>query len=757
MSFSLSTLTSYCKNLYFGLENRMTTALDSDRALENETEDQFGFVGMAKRLAPSIVEASKGDGMVIGLEGRWGSGKTSLLNFLRTELVAAQDEGIHTITIAPWLNGDSSSMVTSLLEPMTAILKTKEDQIAEVDGEQGSVAKKKMAEVGQLLRDYGPKTARRIASVANVAEYFIPGGQVVGKALGAAANAAEQLMPSGPTPSELKQKIVHKIQELNVGFVVILDDLDRLEPEQAVEVVRLVRSVADFPRVAYLMCYDREVLAQALKTGLKVADGDLFLQKIVQLTFNIPLPEPFDLRTQFRDEAKAIYAEVMGADADCDVLNDLSLAVDREGMGLSTPREVKLALNSIRFVFPQVKDDVYFPDFCRLHLIKITNYKLYQWLEVYLSVRSVLVTGDATVSSDEKAQMGEQLITLLPSKDLDSVRSIWSLLRFIPGVANVEEAEKRVFNEMNSAAISEAITLKRLGSPLHYRFYFALTGPKTVMPDEDFTGLLELARTNVAQLTIRLTEEVMKRRSSGKTWFEHVLNRLDDECISVLDEDQLVGIVKALTGMMDSAMVEDREHRAFSLSLDGIANKVVKSCLNRLNELNSEKQAETIRQIASEGASINWLVGKFFRSQLFLHGKVGSDAVSPDQWEISEEILDEAIVILKTRVSKQATKELIPSLPDISAYLYGWLNITEDNQAIEWVREYSDTDEGFLNILNHLRGWLMSDKVYYPLSEGAVEKFLVWNNTIERLDSLKDGKFADQVAELQLAINQSMD
>jgi hypothetical protein len=738
------------------LENRMTTALDSDRALENETEDQFGFVGMAKRLAPSIVEASKGDGLVIGLEGRWGSGKTSLLNFLRTELVAAQDEGIHTITIAPWLNGDTSSMVTSLLEPMTAILKTKEDQIATTEGEQGNVAKEKMAEVGQLLRDYGPKTARRIASVANVAGYFIPGGQFVGKALGAVANAADQLMPSGPTPSELKQKIVHKIQELNVGFVVILDDLDRLEPEQAVEVVRLVRSVADFPRVAYLMCYDREVLAQALKTGLKVADGDLFLQKIVQLTFNIPLPEPFDLRTQFRDEAKAIYAEVMGADPDHELLHDLSLAVDREGMGLSTPREVKLALNSIRFVFPQVKDDVYFPDFCRLHLIKTTNYKLYQWLEVYLSVRSVLVTGDATVSSDEKAQMGEQLITLLPSKGgPDSVRSIWSLRRFIPGVADVEEAEKRVFNEMNSAATSEAITLKRLGSPLHYRFYFALTGPKTVMPEEDFTRLLELARTNVAQLTTRLTEEVMKRRSSGKTWFEHVLNRLDDECISVLDEDQLVGIVKALSGMMDRAMGEDGDHRAFSLSLDGIANKVVKSCLIRLNELNSEKQAETIRQIASDGAAISWLVGKFFRSQLFLHGKVGSDTVSPDQWEISEVVLDEAIDILKARVSKQATKELIPSLPDISAYLHGWLNITDDEQAIEWVREYSDTDEGFLSILNHLRGWSMSDKVYYPLSEDAVKRFLDWDDTTVRLDSLKDGEFAEQVAELQLAINQS--
>lgn len=41
----------------------MTTVLDSDRALENGANDQFGFVGMAKRLAPSIIDASKGDGV----------------------------------------------------------------------------------------------------------------------------------------------------------------------------------------------------------------------------------------------------------------------------------------------------------------------------------------------------------------------------------------------------------------------------------------------------------------------------------------------------------------------------------------------------------------------------------------------------------------------------------------------------------------------------------------------------------------------
>ncbi|WP_082072609.1 KAP family P-loop NTPase fold protein [Halomonas sp. KO116] len=557
----------------------MTTQLDSDRALENETKDKFGFAGMAERLAPSLVEASKGDGIVIGLEGKWGSGKTSLLNFLRHELVAAQDEEIYTITIAPWLNGDTSSLVASLLEPMSGILNKKEYEIAQAHSGQARETRERMAEVSQLLRNYGPKTARRAASIANVVGYLVPGAQLVGGALEAGANAAEQVLPTEKTPSELKQEIGQKIRDLDIGFVVILDDLDRLEPAQAVEVVRLVRSVADFPRVAYLMCYDREVLAQALKTGLKIDDGDLFLQKIVQLTFSIPLPEPFDLRTQFLEEAQLIYEEVMGNKIAGELLVDLKTAVDRQGSKLSTPREVKLALNGIRFVFPQIKDDVYFPDFCRLHLIKTTHYKLYQWLESYLSVRSVLVTGDATVASDERAEMGKVLKKLLPSEGVGSAQSIWSLQRFVPGVSNQKKPEESVFNRAGTMSVSKTISLKRLGSPLHYRFYFALTGPKTVMSDNDFNSLLELARSDVEKLVSRLSEEVEKRRGSGKTWFEHVLDRLDDGCISNLDEKQLEGFLLAFADMMDTAISVGNNQDFFFVTVDQAADSAAQCCL----------------------------------------------------------------------------------------------------------------------------------------------------------------------------------
>ena len=124
---------------------------------------------------------------------------------------------------------------------------------------------------------------------------------------------------------------------------------------------------------------------------------------------------------------------------------------------------------------------------------------------------------------------------------------------------------------------------------------------------------------------------------------------------------------------------------------------------------------------------------------------------------LSDEVLDIAIAILKDRVSQLVTQDLIPSLPDIRSYLYGWLNLTGDDQATDWVRKYSKSDEVFLLILNHFRGWAMGDQVYYPLSKDAVTQFFDWDDVVARLESMEGGEFSDQVADIQLAIAQSED
>ncbi|NKM69921.1 KAP family P-loop NTPase fold protein [Rhizobium laguerreae] len=414
---------------------------DSDRALESEEQDEFGFAGIAKKLAPSLIAATGGDGMVIGIEGSWGSGKSTMVNLLRKELLTLDTPNFHIISIAPWLSGDGSSLVRTLIEAMAAVL----DTLDEAASSRWSRNKKTAIKYGNLLRDYAAKTGRGIAPLAKLAGLFLPLAGTAGEGLDLGAGFLDRF-GKAPTDADLKKAISDRLKSLDIRFLVLIDDLDRLEPAQAVEVVRLVRSVADFPKVAYVMCYDRAVLAHALQVGLDVTNGDLFLQKVVQLTFAIPLPEPFDLRLSLRQKALAIYEEINGRPPSPDELEELRLAIDREGQGLRTPREVKLVLNGIRFAYANLAEQVYFPDICRINLAKILNPPLYAWLEKYLSLRSVLATGDATIEEDERTTLGEELKALLPSNDATSIRSIWGLRRFIPSVRAADEAKDTVFS-----------------------------------------------------------------------------------------------------------------------------------------------------------------------------------------------------------------------------------------------------------------------------------------------------------------------
>lgn len=358
----------------------MENTLDTDRAISAAESDKFGFIDIAKSLAPRLVDAASGEGMVVGIEGRWGTGKSSLMNLTRLEIESLSNDEIHAINITPWIDGDDSSLVLSLLTQIGKALSSSDKNDSD------SLSPDNVIKLTKSLAEYGAKTARWLSPISKVAGNFLPMADKAAEVLDSLGRLGQKYAESGPSPTELKELISIQLNELSHRFIVFIDDLDRLEPTQAVEVVRLVRSVADFPKVVYVMCYDRDVLGNALAVALKVDDGDLFLQKIVQLTFQIPLPEPFDLRKRFLESAIAIREETTPAaipDAEC---SDLRSAVDTVGARLSTPREVKLALNSIRFSYPAVIHNVYFPDLCWLNLVKTTNYRLHRWIEEYLSL-----------------------------------------------------------------------------------------------------------------------------------------------------------------------------------------------------------------------------------------------------------------------------------------------------------------------------------------------------------------------------------
>lgn len=82
-------------------------SVKGDRALSSGDEDKLGFREVAERIATSLVDRSSEDGLVIGVEGAWGSGKSSLLFLIGDELGKLQThQQPTTINFRPWLIGN---------------------------------------------------------------------------------------------------------------------------------------------------------------------------------------------------------------------------------------------------------------------------------------------------------------------------------------------------------------------------------------------------------------------------------------------------------------------------------------------------------------------------------------------------------------------------------------------------------------------------------------------------------------------------
>lgn len=501
-------------------------AMRLDQSVTRPEQDRYGFRYVATQLAQSVQAIGREGSAVIGIEGAWGSGKTSLLNLLRAALDEQEEDNTFVLSISPWLDGSGTSLVESLLIPVAGIIAAEEERRLSPEERESHNKKKGLTRTARTLMEYTRATARHLAPLAQTAA-MIPGVPDASGALDA-LSGSQWLKEKEKTAAEMRAEIAEKIVGLDLSFIILLDDLDRLEPAQAVEVVRLVKSVADFPRFRYILCYDKAVLAQAIKKGLGVEDGELYLQKIVQISFSLPRPESFDLRREFISGVVGLYETVNGQPADEALTDELNRVTDLYGAALKTPREVHLALNNLRFRYNGIRDYVFLPDLCFLQLIRTTNSGLYDWTEEYLTERAIVESGDGSVSEEEQKQLVKNLGEYLSRFRSSEAQSATSLSHWVPGISGYRADNLTLFAQTGEEEKASMTARRRLGSTAYWRYYFAFSSPQNVLPPVYFDELFR--KSSIPEEHPAMARELLARINSNgvssRTWFEHILSQL---------------------------------------------------------------------------------------------------------------------------------------------------------------------------------------------------------------------------------------
>jgi ABC-type transport system involved in cytochrome c biogenesis ATPase subunit len=236
-----------------------------DRPIETAAEDKLERSGFIRRLADAVIArgTNAATGVIIGITGPWGSGKSSILNLLATHILEIKPETI-VVRFDPWLISGRNDLIGEFIAELIAQLQQKAGR------------KKRFKTAVEKLVEYG----QMITPLATVVPYGI--------AVKGALELAKDHLGRQKSVHEQRRELMAALTQVNSPIVVLIDELDRIEDEEIRIVAQLVRSVADFPGISYVLAYDAERVIRALAGADKVERGRAYLEKIVQL--QIPLP-----------------------------------------------------------------------------------------------------------------------------------------------------------------------------------------------------------------------------------------------------------------------------------------------------------------------------------------------------------------------------------------------------------------------------------------------------------------------------------
>lgn len=681
----------------------------NDNPIMHAPEDRYGFTELAEKLSASIISLDRKISTVIGIEGKWGAGKTSLLNLLMGKLTSQVPAGTHVLRISPWLSPSGDGAVEALLLPVAAILDTKEaEDYTGWRKLRHKLRKAKASPLANSMLRYAQQASGQLAPLAAFAGNWVPGASIAASALKTVSTA--DLSARRQTTAELREEIEKKMATLGLSFIVVLDDLDRLEPDQAVEVLRLIRAVADFSGFHYVICYDPVVLGHAVERGLGVTNGRLYLQKIVQLSFSLPLPEPFDLRHEFLTSAAALYTRIHGDEPAYELYQELKEVTRVFGATLSTPREVRLALGNLAFRYESLRKHVCFPDLCLLQLLRATHPELYLWVELYLTMHAMRVSGSGTVSENEMVKLATDLQGQLDALPPGALLTLEELSRWLPGIPPVDNSSLRLFHPVLDTAATEADKAKRLSSSFYWRYYFAFTPPKDVLSPGFFDRLFHLADSGDenGELTKLLFDQITDTGFSSRTGFEQIIDRLTPVMLAGATPGQCRGLLTFIFRHGNKIIHRYSERgellRVIDIGLQELADRLIRGLIKDSDDgEEKEKEALELLRSALQGAeTFSWSVS-YLRHLLWQNGLAGNRPAMSQDRVMADETLKTLRFTAAGWLENPENRDAILANADLSELVYAWQEISSTEAVATWMASVTREDKEFLKILLSLR------------------------------------------------------
>ena len=208
---------------------------------------------LIKILFNSIVYSHSDHSFVIGLEGEWGVGKTTIINNVKDKLKKDRTDITIIDSFDPWTYENEKDLLSSLLDSIISATCVKSGIL---------FPSKALEEIVEIVSG---KTSYAGVVKAIFSKYKIEESKRI---------------------ERIKDKIGNALTTNNKNLIIFVDNLDRASSQNIIFLMKIISVVLDIPHIVYVLSYDKGRMDEVMKETLKI--NPYFIEKIIHQVITIP-------------------------------------------------------------------------------------------------------------------------------------------------------------------------------------------------------------------------------------------------------------------------------------------------------------------------------------------------------------------------------------------------------------------------------------------------------------------------------------
>jgi len=305
----------------------------------SEDEDLLGRRKEAQDLAEKIFQTDTSNAaFTIGLTAPWGAGKTSFMLAMKDYLEKRHSDETILLDFNPWMYRKAPNLTQVFFE--------------------------------ELSRALAPYNSALASGFTRYVDHILDKDDSAWLRLGV------RLLPQGfkaKSTSEQYEFLKKEIGKLGRKIVIFIDDVDRLDSEELIELFSLIRnSSLSFPYMSYILTYDKEYVASQLQKKFN-EHSYRYIEKILQEEYPLAKITPEQLEEALRLELKRIgYG---------DLWRDIKNSGFQLSYHLPTLRVIKRICNTLSSRRKELDSNVALFDWFIMELIRIQYPDLFNFLK----------------------------------------------------------------------------------------------------------------------------------------------------------------------------------------------------------------------------------------------------------------------------------------------------------------------------------------------------------------------------------------